>query len=296
MKQTLILVSGDLKEDDYKKYHTGWVRCLGHEIHVVRIIIIDMLIKNKINANSDIIVTKSDRQFLYTDIFKNVITYEEYRKLNRNDYNFIPMIMYAGHYISRPIDIEEFKQIDYTFLNTYYTEEFKKYCNKISYINLQYSFLTNKFIIIHHRFNESITKLNKIIDIVKNSCGMQIIIFNNDINKLKQQLLNDSLIFVDNLQEYASLLHHNNCSGLISECSGGGQLSQYTSTAKLFSYYDKYQYHYNPKMIESEREKDAMTKIIGPNYDFKCITNAIRKYYKNYDEFIINIETELRNL
>lgn len=43
MKRKLLLVSGNLKSDD-TKYYTQWTRCLGHEIHVMRIIKVMMIL------------------------------------------------------------------------------------------------------------------------------------------------------------------------------------------------------------------------------------------------------------
>jgi len=222
-----------------------------------------------------------------------VIAYEKFRELNKADYNLIPIIMYAGHYISSTRNIDEFKLIDYTIPDVFFNNEFKTVCSQIDYLHLDFAFLNNKFIIIHHRFDQPITKLNKILNIVMKSNILQIVIFNNDIARLKRELDDDSIFFVDNLQVYASLLHNENCVALVSEWSGGGQVSQYVSNAKIIYYHETWGDN-NSKMTHTEREKASLkTTFVGLNYDYKCITDCTKVYFNNYDDLEKNLESEL---
>jgi len=289
--QKLLLVSGNLQGDD-TKFNLPWTRCLGHELHIMRIMLIDMLLKESINQD-DIIVTQEDRKFLYTKIFKNVISYEEYKKLDKKDYYFIPIVCYSGHLLHSTQNLNEFNEINYTIPKKFYTEELKNLCTKIDYLNLDYDFINNNFIIIHHRFNQDINKLKKILEIVK-KMSTKIIIFNNNIVELKNNLNDNSIFYVNNLQVYASLLNNENCKLLISEWSGGGQLSQYTSNCKVIFYYDAYfTLSYKSNLCEKQREKDSMeSEYIGIDfYDFKSFTNSERLYYKDFNNFIENLES-----
>lgn len=51
---------------------------LGHEIHILRVIIFDLLCKGLISQN-DIIITMKDRKFFYEKIFSNTSSIEEAR-------------------------------------------------------------------------------------------------------------------------------------------------------------------------------------------------------------------------
>ena len=68
-----------LSKDD--NVHTGF-SALGHEIHLARFILCDMLHTNFINKDDTIVTYSSDRFFLYNNFFINVISYNEYLLLN----------------------------------------------------------------------------------------------------------------------------------------------------------------------------------------------------------------------
>ena len=59
--------------------HSGFC-ALGHEIHLGRFILLDMLDKKYINTNDVIVTSNIDRFFLYSKIFKNIISYDEYSR------------------------------------------------------------------------------------------------------------------------------------------------------------------------------------------------------------------------
>jgi len=269
------------------KIYPWWTKCLGHEIHITRIMVLDMLLKGKINTN-DIIVTFDDRKFLYSRIFTNIINYNQYLELDKKSYDVINIFEYSKS-IRKIFDHNDLKRINYAIPNKFYSDELKDLCLKIEYINLDYEFLNNDFLIIHHRYDAKIEKLEKILNITKKK-EIKIIIFNNDIN-LKDKIKDDSIFYTDNLQIYASLLNNKNCKLLISEWSGGGQLSAYTSNCKNIYYYDNYLNHYNPNIDEKQRELNSMNGYyICNDYDFKSFMNNERLYYKNFEELIKSLD------
>lgn len=69
---------------------------LGAEIGIGRNIIVSELYNNNINDNDTTIVTIKDRMFLYQDIFKNVISYDEFLSLNI-DRNFVNATLISPH-------------------------------------------------------------------------------------------------------------------------------------------------------------------------------------------------------
>ena len=275
MQKILFITSDD-------KIYPYWTKCLGHEIHITRIMVLDMLIKNKINTD-DIIVTFDDRKFLYSKIFTNIINYEKFLELDKKNYDVINIIDYS---VNLQVENDDLKRINYTIPDKFYNDELKNLCLKIDYINLDYEFLNNYFLIIHHRYNAKIKNLEEIIKIIKKK-DIKIIIFNSDISNLKNKIKDDSIFYIDNLQFYASLLNNKNCKLLISEWSGGGQLSAYTSNCKNIYYYGRYICHYDPNIDEKQRELNSLNgKYISNDYDFKSFMNNERLYYKNFEEFI----------
>jgi hypothetical protein len=66
---------------------------LGWEIGLSRVHIINKLLNNEINNEEVTIVTLNDRMFLYSKIFKNVLSYEEFLLLDKTnleiDYNLV---------------------------------------------------------------------------------------------------------------------------------------------------------------------------------------------------------------
>jgi hypothetical protein len=274
--QKILFITSDDKKYPY------WTKCLGHEIHITRIMVLDMLLKNKVNTD-DIIVTFDDRKFLYSKIFTNIINYEKFLELDKKNYDVINIIDYS---VNLQVENDDLKRINYTIPDKFYNDELKNLCLKIDYVNLDFEFLNNYFLIIHHRYNAKIENLEEIIKIIKKK-DIKIIIFNSDISNLKNKIKDKSIFYIDNLQIYASLLNNKNCKLLISEWSGGGQLSAYTSNCKILYYYDAYTWIYNPNIDEKQRELNSLNgKYISKDYDFKSFMNNERLYYKNSEEFI----------
>ena len=266
----------------------GWAFNLGHEIHMTRFVLFDMLIKQKINSD-DIIVTMNDRKFLYDNIFSNIVDYNTASAnnyFNQNKYNIINLFEIIIHY-----NCKDFLKIDYELPDKYYNDELISYVKNINYLELNNNFLNDKFIIIHHRYNSDITKLKRIIQKLRDIfTDIYIIVFNNDKSNINNKLTDYKNIYpVDNLREYASLLKHDNCKLVITEWSGGGQLAQYCSNANIIIYFDAYIISSGYVEMSSKLHEEAMGKNIFSAWDFKTTTNCKRFYYHNYEEMLENI-------
>jgi hypothetical protein len=262
--------------------------CLGHEIHMTRYIIIDMLIQNHISRD-DIIVTLKDRQFLYNSIFKNVITSEDFSNMNKDGYNLINLHLVTG------CDIDVNKNnimchFNYKTLSKFYTEEFKHLLNNISYIDTGYDNNDKDYVVIHHRYNYDLVNLRNTIDVINSKMNVKIIIFNNNINYLKETLSEyKNLLFVDNLQLYASYLNNLKCKLFISEWSGGGQLSHYCYDGKIMYYFNQYSDE-NRIGLGNKLASEAMESNMYVNWDFKHTRNIDLVLYKN----LADIHSEIK--
>ena len=131
--------------------------------------------------------------------------------------------------------------------------------NNIDYTDINHLVDDKEFIIIHHRIvkelqpghildtNIDIDNLNKIINNI--NCQYDIFIFCidkdilydiNDINK-------NNIKIIEDLNIYASLMNNGKCKCVISEWSGGGQLSHYCHNKMVFYYFRHYPDNYNSK-------------------------------------------------
>ncbi len=233
---------------NYLKHHCGY-NAIGHEIHLSRHLLMDMYDKGYI-SNNDIIVTVSKfRFFFYSKIFKNIILYDDFINLN------IPIneqIRICDFMTSQVDQISEDKIIEFEKNTSYPIREILYKENKCNYYHLLKEFdypniinntlIENKFFLIHHRFflypcidykiDNTFKMVKKIIKrLKKNYPNTNIIVyslgdFNYDYDVKK----------INTLDEYVSLMNHENCVALISEISGGGELAQYCHNKYIYMY------------------------------------------------------------
>ena len=244
--------------------------CLGHEIHMTRFVLIDMLLQNHI-SKEDIVVTLKDRKFLY-EKFIHCVDVEEFQSMDKTGYNIINLSLITGSYI--PVNKESiFHHFQYNTMDIFYTEDFKSLLNQIQYCPLDYDEKHNKdYVMIHHRYQFDIESLKNLIRKINDSMDVNIIVFNHNIGYLQEHLPFENLILVDNLQVYASYLNayqlKHKCLLFISEWSGGGQISHYCCDAKILYYFHTYtDFHYIGQ--EKTFAKKSMETDMFQHWDFK---------------------------
>ena len=291
-KDIYIIVSKSDNDLDIKNKHTS-SSALGHEIHMSRFILFDLLQKNIIDINSIIVNISEDRFFLYNKLFKNMITYDNYHNNHKNKENIATIDLTKSMHLSNDAIVEV---IDYNLNLFERTEKFINYVNDINFNDLTnhscYSDIINeKFIVIHWRTNiielsnDKKNSLLRIIKKLKENFDLKIVIFS--VENININL--DNVYFINNLQIYASFLNHKNCDLFISEWSGGGQLSQYCCNSKIIYFFDDYpscdyELHYENYQNHANQKKNIFTC-----WDFKTTTNCERFYYKTLDIMIENI-------
>ena len=133
-------------------------------------------------------------------------------------------------------DLNNYQRINY--FNNQKNDDFTKIVLNIKYINNLCSFINYKFVVIHHRnkidncWNKNMQQLQQMIDII--ICKYKIIIFSNETIELEK---NNNIYIINNLNEYASYMNHNNCVALIFVWSGDGQLGFYCCNSKVIQYF-----------------------------------------------------------
>lgn len=272
--------------------------CLGHEIHFSRCILIDFLLQKKIDLNITI-VTVPDRFFLYTSIFKNIISDVDYSNIpNKDHYDVYDITEYTSSSSGNIYDYckDLFLRINYKIPDKYYTPEFQNYVTKISYLPLE---INTDFILIHHRYGASIDQLKTILDFLHNNfSNLNIVMFNNDIDNLKSHFLDKSnIVYINHLQTYASYMNHLKCKFFITEFSGGGQLANYCCNTNTYIHFNKYSYISNMYKNRTfdyvldlpELLNYALSDTYIECYDFKKFSNVNLKTFYNIEQLLENI-------
>jgi len=297
-KPTILLMSMDhyenrVIENNGSPIKTYKKMCLGHETNLTRFVLFDMLIQRHITKD-DIVVTLKDRQFLYTKIFSNCIDSEAYQQIpNKQDYHIIPLwkITASEMHIDRPAIYQQFQ---HTMLEKVDIPEMKSLLNSFDYCPIDPLHQNTDFIVIHHRYQCSHEILQRMIEKVrKGNLYIPIIIFTSNIPFLKKEIENPemNIYWTNNLQLYASYMNSPHCRYVISEWSGGGQLSHYCHDGPVLYYFNHYRDITGYVGREKQILKESMSSDFrGPYWDFKFSRNIDIRLYKNIGDLIENIE------
>ena len=274
--------------------------CFGHDLHITRCIVLDMLLQNHINKDDILVVMNNDRKFLYELLFNTVLSYHEYTSLNINTTNIIDLRAFS---LLATCNRDKFFIPNFSFSGNYYTEEFRKKMLQINYCDTKYNIFDNDYIVIHYRYDADLNNLKKICDKITNTYyNMNLIIFNHNIeniSSIREYYKDTNIIFTDNLQLYASYLNNSKCKMVISEWSGGGQLSQYCFSGKIFYYFDfytslnwKYERNENRfiKFDFQNFQNISLTNTYFHDYDLKNPMNGDIKIFNNVDELLLAID------
>lgn len=295
---------------------------LGHELHVSRSIVCDMYKGGYISpALGDVIMTGlSDRKFFYEGFFdasrvmdfsqlpglKHPIrqpkTLDEYLNLGSDfflkfqvfeDFQIINLKDYAAPQTYCTLTTsDEMRAINYDVPSHYYDEKFIQISKNFNFVKNEEveKFIPNSsqlYIVIHHRYGSSIEKLLKIC--AKFSDEVLKIIFTSNAAELSLQLNGvQNISVIDNLRTYATLLRDERCKLLISEWSGGGQISQYTLGPQgvVWYYYDHYPDIFNFTMTHRIWELNATLGTYFNCWDFKCPSGCRIQHFNNLESLI----------
>jgi hypothetical protein len=187
---------------------------------------------------------------------------------------------------------EEMMSIGYNVPAQYYDDEFISISKTFNFSSKEeieniVSTSCQLFIMVHHRYGASIDKLLKICS--KFPAEILKIVFMNNAQEINVELLRTQNInIIDNLKTYASLLKDERCKLLISEWSGGGQISQYTLGPKgiVWYYYDFYPDMFNFCMTHKIWELNATLGNYFNCWDFKCPSGCQIQHFNNIDSLM----------
>ena len=225
---------------------------LGHELFFTRKILFTLLYYKLIKTNVTVITSYNDRKFLYNKYFNNIITFREFQSISTpfNDNSIIDLSPYLKTNYTKTIKelnnigLDNPSLFENKIFNNVNTVEFNKYICNLNYCNTyKYNdIIDKKFFVIHIRPTSK--KVNYCLEFIKYcdlNKNLKCVIFTTLKNvKYKYQTCD--------LQMYASLMMHDNCIGLLSEWSGGGQLAQFCAK-KIIFYYENYPHSYHTSQV-----------------------------------------------
>lgn len=194
---------------------------LGWEVVGSRIDIINLINSNKIDIENTTLVTTNDRKFMYTKFFPNVISTEDYNKLDKNN--------------SKIYDWTE--SLNFRFLNAY--DNFVDPITK-KYVNLErdyetlfngfdlsesiYNDLDENYVVIAMRYREHNGHKNaneiffkKLVHELKNVVTKKIFVVGYGSERFCEE---NNCIYVDRLVDYVSLIKNKKCLSLIAQSTG----------------------------------------------------------------------------
>jgi len=269
----------------------------------------------------DIIITGlPDRKFFY-DIFvteKNVFSFSQFTEFEYiikppqklNDYLdvdsnfFLKFPNFKNH---QPVNLKTYaapptycqfstnndlKEIGYNIPDKYYDDDFvniaKKF-NLLPYNEIEnlISSSTQLFIVIHHRYGSSIDNLKNICS--KFPSEILKIIFCSNVSEIEKEFRKlQNFLIINDLRTYATILKDQRCKLLISEWSGGGQISQYFlgPQGHVWYYYDSYPDIYNFTMTHKIWEINSKLGSYFNCWDFKCISGCNISHFPNLDSLL----------
>lgn len=203
---------------------------LGWELMVSRLAYIRDLHKG-IWTPEDTVVTIGDRKFLYSKIAKNVIDFEEL--IETED-----VFRYTEDHVCKAEDLGELhddylcKRIDH-----YKYQEHKCDILKVDYSNVEEKYQ------IQERFSGALVRIrNWCPERNLNDCNYTLVI-NELKSKYKQVFVfgigserfwkDKNVIYIDNLQDWASVMHHPLCDVIVAPASGGSAVCQICCNSNL---------------------------------------------------------------
>ena len=299
---------------------------LGHEIHVARCIVIDMMIKGFLSVHhGDCVMTGlSDRRFFYESLFgvgnvldfsilssnssiqkppKNVEDYTNfptskfYEVEELKKYKIINLSIYS---LPPPFctfsTSQEMIEIGYNVPERYWSDNFIKHSQSFNFSvsHPVIEFVKSNFplfILIHHRYNAPIAKLQSILNSLPTLLPK--IIFCNESSSTEIFFEHsENLLFIDNLNLYANLLNNIKCKLLITEWSGAGQLAQYIlgSQGAIWYYYDHYKDIFNFTKSYKIWQHNARIGSYFNCWDHKVMTGCDTQHFSSHEDLLLSLQ------
>jgi hypothetical protein len=194
---------------------------LGWEVVGSRIDIINLINQNLLSESDTVLVTSEDRKFMYTKFYKNTITYEEFQRVKKDDdivhdwtqeRNFRFLNAY-NNFVD--LDTKKYK---------YYDRDHELIFNGYDLDGSKFKNYSEKFIVLSLRFREHNSHKNALtnvfdflVDNLKKTVTKNIFVVGYGSDDFCKR---NDCVYIENLQDYVSLIKNKNCISLISQSTG----------------------------------------------------------------------------
>lgn len=215
---------------------------LGWELVGTRLEVIKMLQQGEISINDTTIVTLEDRKFLYTKIFKNVISYAEFKKVC-TDQDVINDIAYDKMYKTQSLDfldgrkfVSGEKEYKYDKYKRFYTD----YDLIVNFDFVDTSGLHNneEYYCVCLRYRSHTPKRNspeafwkKLLAEISKT-GRKIFVVGRGSESMCD---NSKIVYIDKLSVYASLINNKLCQATIGSPTGTMLLGAFCCRNKIIT-------------------------------------------------------------
>jgi hypothetical protein len=295
---------------------------LGHEIHVGRSIVVDMMARDMLcPAHGDCVMTGlPDRKFMYESLLGagHVLDFSEVPGVSQpvrppkatTDYLSIPSSTFKAMkrfsdfdvinltaYALPPTDCtfgtsEEMAAVGYEVPDAYWTDRFIELSQQFNFLqpdqlNAVMPPHCPMYIVIHHRYSASLDQLGAMIRALP--VELPKVVFTSNTEEIRAHFRHvPELLFTDDLRTYASLLRDSRCKLLISEWSGAGQVAQYTLGPQggVWYYYDHYRDVFNFTMTHKIWERNARLGNYFNCWDFKRVSGCDIQHYGSFEQLL----------
>jgi hypothetical protein len=243
------------------------------ELVITRLYLIMLLQEGKIDK-SDCVVTIEERKCLYTKIFDNVISYQEYQSLNHGDIESIDLLD-NGIFLQMASGPKDRRLIPYMpFYQNW--ERDKDLITNVDWSNLKEYDLDSPFISLVIRKRAAWTEKNMTDefwdDLIKklNENNIKTFVFGKETEKWCD---GENVTFIKNYRDWCSIVRNPNCKNVMSTMTGG------VYPCLIFG-------HDNINMTIIDNTKLMEEHGVDPSFYADCINFSKVKF-----EFIKNIPT-----
>lgn len=228
-------VIGDDIDDNADLFHEYFE--LGWEVISSRLFAIRMLREGNISID-DTIVTVGDRMFMYTKIFKNVISYKKFRTMNIEENNILDLAKYSSldnHFISTQ-DINKDGIVDIHAKYSRFYDDYDFIVN-FDFADISHLPIDNDYYCVCLRYRSHTPGRNSPDtfwdDFLKKMKQMNKIVFVVGYGA-ESKCDGKNIIHIEKLSEYASLINGKKCKSTIGVPTGTITLAFFCCTNKLF--------------------------------------------------------------
>jgi hypothetical protein len=300
---------------------------LGHEVHVARSVVVDMLAKGFLlpDCGDSVLTGLADRKFFYDALFGHQQVFDfsiipglttpisapktpsEYLNVSSNQIQTVPEfadfdIVNLAPYALPPTyctftATSEMLALGYDIPSRFFNAEFARLVKTFalcdpSELCVAIPADTHAFVVVHHRYKDDFDQLFRVLAALP--FNLVKIVFTSNSEEAAATFRGlPNTFFTRDLRLYSSALQDPRCKLLISEWSGAGQLAQYLlgDQGVIWYYYGAYSDIYNFVATHKIWESNALLGTYFNCWDFKNISGCDIRHFADFRALLGAVKT-----